>query len=382
MMMQLKTRQKFITRSILFTLLLVSANSVTPSSNDAEASVWSAQEKQRLLSLSIRNLPEVPEDPSNQYQNNEQAIALGAKLFFDTRLSESGTVSCSVCHQPNRDFSDGLRVASGIKQGKRNTPSLLGVAYQKWFFWDGRKDSLWAQALEPFEDMTEHNLSRTALLKIVLENPEYRTLYNDVFSEAPDLKEISSWPKDASPQRDLASLKTWKSLSSETRKRINRNYSNLGKAIAAYEATLKYKVSKFDLYLDGLKQNKPSSHFNKSEVSGLKLFMGKASCATCHFSPLFSNQHFQNIGTGIRGKDMGRSKVAESQAWDVFNCLGEYSDAAKSDCKDLEFMNKDRHTLSGSFKVPSLRNVSKTCGIVLQTGAHALLIPIFSLSKS
>lgn len=334
------------------------ANSLA--STTAETSIWSDQEKQLLLSLSIRNLPKVAEDPSNQYQKNPQAAVLGAKLFFDARLSESGTISCSVCHQPNREFSDGLRVASGLQKGRRNTPSLLGVSHQKWFFWDGRKDSVWSQALEPFENKTEHNLSRTQLIKLVLKDAKYRLQYKSVFGVVPETEDLSSWPDDASPQRDLNSLKAWKGMPLANRKRINRIFSNLGKAIAAYEATLEYKVSKFDQYLDDLKDNKPSEHLADSEIAGLKLFIGKASCSACHFSPLLSSQHFQNIGTGIRGKDMGRSRLAETQAWDVFNCLGEFSDAPKSYCKDLKFMNKDRHGLSGSFKVPSLRNVSKT----------------------
>lgn len=345
---------------LLLTCVLTATNAGRLADADAQVVVWSAQEKQRLLSLSLSNLPNIAEDLSNRFQQNEQAVVLGAKLFFDARLSDSGTISCSVCHQPNREFSDGLRVASGVARGKRNTPSLLGAAHQTWFFWDGRKDSLWSQALEPFEDMTEHNLSRTALLKIILNDPEYRSLYESIFSEIPDLKELASWPEDASPQRDLLALKTWKELPAKTRKHINRAFSNIGKSIAAYETTLTFKVSRFDQYLNDLKQAKPSAHLTHPEVSGLKLFIGKANCTTCHFSPLLSSQHFQNIGTGIRNKDMGRSKVAETQAWDIFNCLGEYSDALKSDCKDLEFMSKDRHALAGSFKVPSLRNVSNT----------------------
>jgi len=266
---------------------------------------WSNEQKQLLLSLSIRHLPEIAEDLSNRYQNNPEAVALGAKLFFDTRLSDTGTISCSTCHQPNKAFSDGLRVASGLKKGKRNTPSLLGVSHQKWFFWDGRKDSTWAQALEPLEDVAEHNLSRTALIKFVLNDPEYRSLYNAVFVESPDSSELTAWPDNASPKRNLAELKAWKRLDLKTRHRINRVFSNLGKSIAAYEATLRYEVSRFDQYLDDLKDNKPSEHLSDSEVSGLKLFIGKASCSSCHFSPLLSGQHFQNIGTGIRGKDMG-----------------------------------------------------------------------------
>ena len=149
----------------------------------AESSLWNIQEKQQLLSLSIRELPKIAQDLSNQYQNNPQAVRLGTKLFFDTKLSESGTISCSICHQPNREFSDGLNVASGLGKGRRNTPSLLGVSHQKWFFWDGRKDSAWAQALVPFEDEAEHNLSRVKLIKFVLLEPEYRGLYRAVFGE-------------------------------------------------------------------------------------------------------------------------------------------------------------------------------------------------------
>jgi len=336
------------------------ASSPTPTKPPPTRSIWNTQETQLLLSLSIRELPRVAEDLSNQYQKNPQAVTLGAKLFFDARLSESGTISCSVCHQPNREFSDGLRVASGMEKGQRNTPSLLGTSHQKWFFWDGRKDSVWSQALEPIEDKTEHNLSRTKLVKLVLNDPEYRLLYSAVFGETPSTQEISVWPDKASPKRDLNSLKAWKSLTVTSRKRINRIFSNLGKTIAAYEATLGYKVSRFDQYLDDLKDKKQSKHLTDSELAGLKLFIGKAGCSSCHFSPLLSSQNFQNIGTGVRGKDMGRSRLAEAQAWDIFNCLGEFSDAPASYCKELKFMSKDRHGLSGSFKVPSLRNVLKT----------------------
>ncbi len=342
-----------------------SSNANSNKSDDvskANKLVWSDQEKQLLLSFSIRELPDIAEDLSNKYQTNPQAVVLGAKLFFDARLSDSGTISCSVCHQPNREFSDGLKVASGLQKGKRNTPSILGAAHQKWFFWDGRKDSLWAQALAPFEDATEHNLSRTRLIQMVLKDPDYQSLYEVVFDEMPDAEEFSAWPENASPNRDLLGLKAWKALPVESRKRINRIYSNLGKAIAAYEATLKYKVSRFDQYLDDLREAKLSTHLRQNETEGLKLFIGKGQCSNCHFSPLLSSQHFQNIGTGIRGKDMGRSRVAETQAWDIFSCLGEFSDAPdpKAYCKELSFMSKDRHGLSGSFKVPSLRNVSNT----------------------
>jgi len=365
--MHARGKHKKLAASIVVALLTCSLTACDSSETAKESeaktlgSIWSPQEKQLLLSLSIRSLPDIAEDLSNRYQTNPDAVALGSKMFFDARLSDSGTISCSVCHQPNREFSDGLRVASGLEKGKRNTPSLLGVSYQKWFFWDGRKDSVWAQALEPFENKTEHNLSRTKLIKIIFEDPQYRILYERIFDESANLQvDISKWPENASPNGDLAALKAWKALPKASRDQINLIFSNIGKAIAAYEATLKFKVSRFDRFLDDLKANKASEHLTDSEVSGLKLFIGKASCTNCHFSPLLSSQHFQNIGTGIRGKDMGRSRIAETQAWDIFNCTGEFSDAPEGYCRDLEFMSKDRHGLSGSFKVPVLRNASKT----------------------
>lgn len=326
--------------------------------------IWTPSEIALLDTLSIRHLPAYRIDPSNRYQFDKAAISLGAKLFFDQRLSQTGTISCAVCHQPDRAFSDGMPVARGIQPGTRNTPSLLGVSHQQWLFWDGRKDSVWAQALEPFENPDEHNLSRVSLIHKIFALDDYRQQYADIFDDAPGAEALASWPAEASPSGDLENLKRWKSLAIEERKRINRIFANIGKALAAYESTLQFPVSRFDQFLEDLGQPEQSAVkpvvLNTREQQGLKLFIGKGACISCHHSPLLSNQQFQNIATGIPGKDMGRSQVAEVQRWDAFNCLGEYSDAPAEACKALKYMNSRRHDLSGSFKVPSLRNVSKT----------------------
>lgn len=338
-------------------------NTLSSSTNKKAASTkvfWTETEVALLKTLSIRNLPDKPQDPSNQFLHNPAAIEFGQQLFFDPGLSQTGTVSCSTCHQPQRHFSDGMRVASGIRPGTRNTPSLLGVAYQQWFFWDGRKDSVWAQALEPFENPNEHNLSRVSVIKKVLADPSYHAQYLEIFGTPPSAEALEAWPDAASPNGDLGNLKRWKSLPIESRKQINRIYSNIGKAIAAFEATLTFPASKFDDFLDQLSKNEALTALSEKEQLGLKVFAGKASCISCHHSALLSNQHFQNIGTGVKGKDLGRAQVAEAQAWDEFNCLGEFSDAPEEACKNLKFMSKNRHELAGSFKVPSLRNISKT----------------------
>ena len=335
-------------------------SSLPKAKSDSNKVVWSDAEKSFLQTLSIRNLPEVRIDSSNRYQLDKSAIKLGEKLFFDTTLSSNGKVSCATCHQPNNQFLDGKKVASAIGEGIRNTPSLLGVSHQQWFFWDGRKDSAWAQALEPLENPVEHNLTRVEVIKKILANPDYKKAYTQLFTELPTQAELDSWPSAAKPNGDLASLKLWKALPIASRKQINRVFSNIGKSLAAFETTLKFPVSRFDRYLDQLKNNETITELTTNEEAGLKLFTGKAACISCHHSPLLTSQHFQNVATGIPGKDTGRSMVAEAQRWDVFNCLGEYSDAPKDQCKDLTFMNNNRHTLSGSFKVPSLRNVVNT----------------------
>ena len=92
-----------------------------------------------------------------------QAQAFGHRLFFDTRLSGNGAISCATCHQPQKRFTDGLTLSRAIGTTKRNAPSVVGVGYSPWLYWDGRKDSLWSQALAPLEDAAEHGGNRVDL---------------------------------------------------------------------------------------------------------------------------------------------------------------------------------------------------------------------------
>ena len=59
------------------------------------------------------------------------AVALGEKLFFDSRLSGDGTVACATCHDPARAFTDGRPVSVGIhgRAGQRNAPPVLNALY-------------------------------------------------------------------------------------------------------------------------------------------------------------------------------------------------------------------------------------------------------------
>src|SRR5690606_38791054 len=106
---------------------------------------WSEAELVTLRALWIGSLPDLPPDPSNRYADDPQAAAFGQQLFFDTRFSANGQVACATCHLPDRLFQDDLPLAQGIGTTTRRTMTILGIAYSPWLFWDGRKDSLWAQ---------------------------------------------------------------------------------------------------------------------------------------------------------------------------------------------------------------------------------------------
>lgn len=364
-MPDLKASVTYLIAAIIMTgvcasLLLTPAASDTTKITPAPAnSQWTNAERSIIESLSLDKL-KPSFDPSNQYANDKAAIAFGTQLFFDSSLSRNGKVACASCHKPDTYFSDKLTLAMGQDIGRRNTPSLHGVAYNNWFFWDGRKNSLWSQALAPLENPVEHDFSRTALAKLILSNKTYFTSYTKIFGQPVNI-EPETLPAIAHPEGDIAQIKAWKSLSAAQRKQINQIFANTGKAIAAYVTTLKPLETRFDAYAQSIQDDaQDSSLLDDSELRGLRLFIGKKTgCISCHSSPLFTNQSFHNIGSGGKG-DSGRAAAISKVRLDPFNCLGEYSDATEDQCQELRYMQRDRHQLWGNFKTPSLRNVSNT----------------------
>ena len=90
---------------------------------------WSADELAVLASLSLKRLPPVPSDPSNAMERQSSAIALGRRLFVDARLSRNAAVSCASCHDPARQFQDGLPVSQGVGTGTRRAMPIVGASH-------------------------------------------------------------------------------------------------------------------------------------------------------------------------------------------------------------------------------------------------------------
>lgn len=323
---------------------------------------WTEEQQRLINSLSLTNLPPLPEDPSNSVADNLLAAELGQRLYFDTRLSRDNSVACATCHKPELMFTDGLSLAVGIDIGPRHTPGLVGLSYSPWFYWDGRKDSQWAQALAPLEASHEHATDRVRALHLLAGDSVYREMYEQLFGSLPIESDL---PDSASPLGDSLQQAAWDGLGVDSQTAVSRFFSNLGKAIAAYERKIIPGPSRFDEYADSLAGSSATRQgdlLSTAEIAGLSLFIGKAQCISCHNSPLFTNHEFHNTGVlAVSGQlpTMGRYEGIRTARDDPFNCLGEFSDATPSECIELRFA-RDENDLVGALKTPTLRNVSLT----------------------
>jgi len=330
-----------------------------------QPAAWTDADIAVLESLSLTSLPPLQPDPSNALADDDDAARFGHRLFFDTRLSANGSVSCATCHQPARRFSDGLPKGRGLGLSGRNTRSIVGTAYSPWLYWDGRRDSQWAQALSPLEDPAEHGGNRMAYVRFISGEPAYRAEYEHLFGPLPDFSDTQRFPPDAAPADDPELRTAWGSMSPGDRRLVNVVFANLGKAIAAYERRIMPGPSRFDDYVSALSAGDPSTAakiLSTEEILGLQLFIGRARCTECHNGPLFTNHEFHNTGIlSYPGElpDRGRIDGVTEVLADPFNCLGDYSDDPERSCPELTFVRRGVELL-GATRTPSLRNLGAT----------------------
>ncbi|SHK28937.1 Cytochrome c peroxidase [Rubritalea squalenifaciens DSM 18772] len=228
----------------------------------------------------------------------EERVALGKKLFHDTRLSRTNAISCASCHHQERAFTDGVPLSLGVEQrkGKRNSMPLFNLAWKSSFFWDGRADSLRMQALMPIQDHLEMDESLENIVAKLGQDASYQEAFQQAFSG----EEINS--------------------------------EKISLALECFLLTLTSYDSKFDRAMAGKEQ------LTEQEQRGMKLFFTEyeprsgqygADCFHCHGGANFSDHQFHNNGLKPTA-DLGRYAITQ--------------------------LDRDKN----SFSTPSLRNVALT----------------------
>ncbi len=190
-----------------------------------------------------------------------EKIALGAKLFFDGRLSADGTIACATCHDPEKGFTDQLKTSVGIdgQVTQRNSPTVLNALFNETQFWDGRARRLEDQAKLPILNPIEMGMKTPEdVVAAVAKVPEYDAAFKKIFGRPV-------------------------------------NFDDIARAISAYERTFVSTNSRFDTFITG-----DPKAFTAQERRGWALFNGKGRCLTCHpfngTQPLFTDHKFHNIG--------------------------------------------------------------------------------------
>lgn len=328
---------------------------------------------EREIIATMSPLPAVPPDPTNAWADDAAAARLGQFIFFDERFSVDGAMSCATCHDPALGFADGRQAPDGRGPVDRHTMSLLDVAHHRWFFWDGRSDSLWAQGLVPLEHPNEQAMTRLACVHLVYRDNALRAAYEAIFGPMPPLDDAARFPATGRPVPDDPAHPhhvAYMGMTPEDRDAVDRAMSNLLKAIAAYERRLVRGPAPFDRFVEGLRAGDPVATASMSPAAqrGLRLFVGRAGCRTCHLGATFSDGEFHNTGvpprdraaSGGAPRDPGRYRGAAVARSDPFNASGSFSDDRTGPAAArVERLVAGSETW-GQFKTPTLRNAALT----------------------
>ena len=236
-----------------------------------------------------------------------EKVALGKQLFFDTRLSKTGNMSCETCHLPDKGWTDGKALSPKFdgSMNTRHTPTLINVGFQQNWYWDGRAKTLEGQVTAAWRGQMGAD---EALQK------EIATKLNGIEAYKRSFEEATGGP--ATPE-------------------------SIAKVLATFVRSLRSENSPWDRYEKGDK-----SAVSEDAVAGFDVFSNtnKANCTLCHVPPLYTDVSFHNTGIGFDKPmpDQGRGKI-----------LADAATAAKTtDPQAKEMM--------GAFKTPTLRSITES----------------------
>ncbi|MFN7733410.1 MAG: cytochrome-c peroxidase [Pirellula sp.] len=252
-------------------------------------------------------------------------IELGRQLYFDTRLSSDNTISCASCHSPSAGYGAHTPFGVGVRgqTGNRNSPTSFNRILSKAQFWDGRANSLEAQAVGPIANPIEMGNTHEAVVKFVSANAGYRMQFEKVFGAAPKIdhvgKAIAAFERTlitgSSPYDYYEPLRKFEEARAED--------------IEDLEAFKKDDPEAYKQYVD-LKKKSEANPMSDSAKRGRDLFFStKSNCSACHVGANFTDELYHNLGVGMDAKEPDLGRYAQTK------------------------VDKDK----GAFKTPTLRNI-------------------------
>jgi cytochrome c peroxidase len=368
---------------------------------------WPAREWDALTALAAPADWKPPEDRSNKYVGNAAAEKLGHKFFFDKSWSgpsnqvdvlrrpvgyaraDAGkptNLSCVSCHNLARAGIDTESLPGNVSIGAAwadtNALPVVNSAFYGIQYWNGRADSLWAQAINSNEG-TNMNGNRLSTAWLIYD--KYKAEYDAVFAQYPlpfsgtraavvamveaegpragqcklnpgcpttmgcrEVRNAESGASGCFPRFPLwgkpgsktgcqpgdtsePSGDAWDCMAEEDKDPVTWVLVNYAKAVAAYEVTLISKESPFDQWVRSTRDGGPRPEkFSVSAERGARLFVGKAACVDCHSTPLFSDSKFHNVGVAQVGP--GVPTEADCPAGGVCDCVTEFADHLGTNC--------------------------------------------------
>lgn len=252
-------------------------------------------------------LPEVAPAPADNPSTAEK-IELGKSLYFDPRISSTGTVSCNSCHNVMTGGDDNRATSMGVhgKQGGRSAPTVWNAAFYSTQFWDGRANTLEDQAIGPMTNPVEMGAKDHASVMTRLKNiPGYKTMFKTAFGNT------------------------------------EMTIDQAAKAIASYERTLITPNSPYDQFVKGDKKALTSE-----QQKGMQLF-AEVGCGSCHSGPAFNGQQGVAIGTPV----LMKFPMFNNNSFDK-----KYNLSADKGREEVTGKKED----ANMFRIPTLRNIALT----------------------
>ena len=234
------------------------------------------------LSLTVAAFGAVKNEPISPISlpkiSDAKKVELGKKLWFETRLSKSGFLSCNSCHNIMKSGTDNLKSSIGHKWhlGPINSPTVFNAKYNIAQFWDGRAANLKEPAKGPIANPGEMASDHTLAVKVLKSIPEYNKEFMSVYGKS------------------------------------GVNIENIADAIASFEETLVTPNAPFDQWLKG-KENAISQLAKK----GYNLFKSTG-CVSCHNGPAVGGNMYQKFGIvkayNKNDKNLGRYAVTKKES--------------------------------------------------------------------